>query len=295
MIMILFGMIISTQTVCSQSNFYLKPAVNYKLSETHLPSLIAVRRLTKVPSTEYFDAEIKKFSTTNSINLGLGIGMIIGKNNKIELLWSNDVVTSTMDFQYFTYLEGYDIVTGDPYKSYSASSMPFSSFLFNHRFEIRYYQSLSSDLTLSLGAGFHYTNSNLSNARYETEATQINNQADSIKFGWIVHDTDKKLTPFLSIGLEYKINAGETYLFHLSSYYVLGLKFIEMTGHKVTVFNATDSFNYNYLTGSKGGGIYFEISREMDFSAISHNTRNVFKKIFKRNKNEEYRTVINPL
>ena len=67
---------------------------------------------------------------------------------------------------------------------------------------------------------------------------------DSIKFSWRVHNA-RKITPFVSIGLDYKINAGNTYLFSLASYYVLGIQYIESTSHRATVFNSTDSFDYN--------------------------------------------------
>lgn len=292
---IILGLIFSIPKLHSQSRFYLKPTINYKLSETHLTSVFTGQRVNSVMSTEYFEAKIKKFAPTNSINLGIGIGLLIGDNNRMELNWSQDVTGSTLNFLHHAYFEGFDIVTGDPYKSYVESSNSFTSFFFNNRFELKYYQNLSQNLSITLGAGVHYTYVNVSDDDFETSGNAINNTGDSIKFNRYISFTGDRISPFVSIGLDYKINAGKTYLFNLSSNYILGFNFIESTSHKATIYNSSDSFSYNYLTGSKGGGIYFEISREMDFSAISHNTRNVFKKIFKRNKNEEYRAVINPL
>lgn len=282
LVLIILGLNFSGLELFSQSNFYIKPTINYKLAESFFDSFNFGQRVNKLKSTNHFDARLKKFAPTNSVNIGLGIGYKIGNNNKLELNWSQDVTGSTLDFQYYSYLEGVDIITGVPYKSYSGSSVPFSSFMFNNRFELKYYQQVSNSLSLSFGLGMHYTNANVDASAYMTENRAINNVGDSIRFSWRVFNS-RRITPFISMGLDCKLNAGDTYLFNLSSYYVLGFQFIESTSHRVTISNSSDSVDYNYLTGSRGGGIYFEISREMDVSKIALKSKNLFDKIFKKN------------
>lgn len=283
-VLILLGLVIYGPIILSQSNFYIKPTINYKMAESFFYGFNFGQRVNSVQSTDYFDARLKKFAPTNSINIGIGIGYKIGDKNKLELNWSQDVTGSSMGFYYYTYYEGVDVITGVPYKSYSASSLPFTSFMFNNRFELKYYQQFSNNLSVSFGLGMHYTNVNIEGSQFITDSRSINNIGDSIKFSWQVLNA-RKITPFISIGLDYKINAGNTYLFNLSSYYVLGFQYIESTSHTATITNSTDSYNYNYLTGSRGGGIYFEISREMDVSKIILKSKNLKDKIFKKNKN----------
>jgi hypothetical protein len=257
----------------AQVAFYFKPNFSFKICKGN--SNVKLQDNIPFAPNPYFQLYNYGMYFSKNLNLGLNVGVNLKKNHFFEIGISTDhtgtatsVLTHNVPFFDSTSTQ---LNQWNNY-NFQRFNYPYLRLSLEYQNQIFTTKNKVLSLKIILGSGLLF-NQNV-NIKKGKIATYTNNafEIGEIKPGIFITEhiitgtASKRLSPYISIGIGADLyTMKRKYLFSFDLNYLIGTYIMIYQRHEISVFDNNQKTVYTYNMNSRGTGIYFQLSRRLQF------------------------------
>ena len=243
----------------AQSYMYIKPIINLKsnISSTSQNSIIS----NTFPQNPYLLSKNRLLTPLKNVNFGLAVGYYSkALNSSVELSYRTDECATHINEHFFSY--------SNLDEQFYEQNLYFNYSLLLHNFRVDGFKYYNNGFFLGLGVGVLKSSvKNSTNVNTIDNFSLMSIDLDSINTIKIDRSVIASNRSSVNVQLTFgrKIEIKNFYLLDISICLTKSFRYIMYTQHTYTVTENNQLKVYNIANFGSGSGIYFNISRRLQF------------------------------